>query len=209
MWLAVASCALVRTWMMIRWVVDGQILGALTNGMVVLASVVWCATIGRRYRGPTSSWDPMTTVVRVSPRTSTRAALSAGVLLLWVTVPALFSHRHAPTAVGAVFAVLLMSMSIAGSLGWTRMLRSSELRLTPDEIVLSMPRGFLPGVVTFRRFRRGVDGYRRRFGGLELMPWPPPGGGSGGSRRRINVPTQVLARADVERALKLHGIRPV
>jgi hypothetical protein len=197
------------TYSVVRWFDRGQPAAAVPSALFVAASVAWMLTFGRPRRLVPSSWDPEHTVVRVSARHEARTAILAGLLPVFFTLNALGGSRGDLTPVGVamwsifVLLMLLAILSLSGA-------RTSELSLTADEVVLVVPRGVL-GVVKRGRARGRVTGYRRRLGSLELLPWPLPGGARGraAQEQRLVVPYQILARADVERALQLHGITSV
>jgi hypothetical protein len=190
----------------VRWVGRGEAIYAIPSVLLVVASLIWIAKLGRRRPLLPSSWDPEHTVVRVSARQEARTAIYAGVFPVLFALNALGASRGDPTPAGLVLSsifvlvILLAIVSLSSA-------RTSELCLTADELLLTVPRGAF-GVVERRRARDKVTGYRRRFGSIELLPWPLPVGTRGriAQEQRLVVPSQVLARADVERALRLHRI---
>jgi hypothetical protein len=194
------------TYSAVRWVGRGDAVYAIPSVLLVVACVVWITTFGRRRPLVPSSWDPEHTVVRVSALHEARMALMVGLVPVALSLSALDRNRSEPSVVGLAISSAFGLMVVLGTVAWSHML-SAELVLTADEVVITVPRGVL-GIVARRRARAKVTGYRRRLGSVELLPWPLAGGTRGRAAReqRLVVPSQLLARVDVERALLLHGI---
>ena len=114
-----------------------------------------------------------------------------------------------PTVGGVVYATVF-GLAILGAIVLASRMLDAELQITADEVTFSIRRPLGGGSSVRRRRRDLVEGYRRRLGSIELLPWPPAGGSGGAAvrRQRLAIPSMALGAADVERALSLHGIRP-